>query len=118
MDKKQLKALVLKSYANNNLNFEKVKRIADKLTRQNLKQFIRMLKVYEKKISVIVIMPFKNTEDDRKIFEKIYKDKKIIFKTDPSIIAGVRVVENDMLYDFNLKNTLDNLRDHIKNSYE
>ena len=118
MDKKQLKALVLDSFADNQLNFEKVKKTAYKLSRQNLKQFIRFLKEYEKKISVIVVMPFVNTKIEKKMFEDLYPRKKIIFKKDSSLIAGVRIIEDDMVYDFNLKHTLDNVATHIKNNYE
>lgn len=116
MNIKKIKTLVLASYTDKRLNVDKVNKIAGLLTRKDLKTYIKVLKSYEKKNTVIVNLPF--LYNDKKIFDKMFKGKKIIYKEDPSLIAGVRIINNDIVYEHNLKNTLEDISAHIGLAYD
>lgn len=116
MNKKILKTIVAKSYKNDILDSNKVYAIADSLSRYELKQYIRSLKNYENKKNVIVTTSF--SIDNHKVFEKLFLNKKIVYKVDPFLILGIKILNNDNVYEFNLKNTLDHIVSHITKSYD
>lgn len=121
MTKKYIKKIALASYTKNELDSKKVNKIAGFLTRNNLKQYIKELKLLENKKTITILTPSysKKTQDDvKKEFAKVFVDKKIIIDTDPSLILGVKVIDNDLIYDLSLKNTLDNLNIHINEQYD
>lgn len=121
MTRKYIKKLSLASYTKNELDSKKVKRIAGFLTRNNLKQYIKELKLLENQKTITILTPSvgKTAQNNiKKKFAKIYADKKIIIEDDPSLLLGVKVVDNDLIYDLSLKNTLDNLTMHINEQYD
>lgn len=111
MNRKKLKTLVLESYKNDILDSNIVYSIANFLTRSELKEYINQLKNHENKKNVIVLTSF--AANSNKGFEKLFPNKKIVYKKDPSLMLGVKVVDNDNVYEFNLKNTLDNIFSYI-----
>jgi len=115
MNIKKLKILVAESYKNDVLDSNKIYGIADLLTRSELKQYIGALKDHENKKNVIVLTSF-CLKDKR--FEKLFPNKKIVYKKDPSLMLGVKVVDNDNVYQFNLKNALDNIISYITKAYD
>ncbi|MEK7451093.1 MAG: hypothetical protein AAB662_04110 [Patescibacteria group bacterium] len=116
MNVKNIKKLVLASYIDKKLNPIRVNKIAGLLARKDLKTYIKTLKSYEKKNTVIINLPF--LYNDKKIFAKMFKGKKIIYKEDPSLIAGVRIINNDIVYEHDLKNTLEDIATHIGLAYD
>lgn len=116
MTTKKIKDLVKISYNNSILDYDKAHDIAVSLTRFDLKQYIRELKNYENKTNVTIITPF-NLKND-KVFEELFPDKKIVYKNDPSLMLGIKIKNNDALYEFNLKNTVQNLISYILESYD
>jgi F0F1-type ATP synthase delta subunit len=48
-----------------------------------------------------------------KEFKRIFPDKRLEFSEDKSLIAGLKLIDNDIIYDFNLKNTFENLVSYI-----
>jgi F0F1-type ATP synthase delta subunit len=121
MTKKYIKQIALASYTKNKLDSIKVKRIVHFLTRHDLKQYIRELKLLENEKSITVVTPFINaaTQNDvKKQFAKVFAGKKVIISTDPSLILGVKVINNDLIYDLSLQSTLNNLNVHIKEQYD
>ncbi|MDO8621292.1 MAG: hypothetical protein Q7R31_03350 [Candidatus Levybacteria bacterium] len=116
MDIKKIKKLVLLSYVHKKLNLIRVNKIARLLTRKDLKAYVKVLKSYEKENTVIINLPFMYT--DKKIFDKMFRGKKIIYKEDPSLIAGVRIINNDIVYEHDLKNTLEDIATHIGLAYD
>ena len=106
MDKKQLENIVNASYKDGELNEEFVLSIIDKLNRQELKAYIKVLRKREDKNRVVVTLPFAPEEKEKKMFEKIFAGKKVVFETKPQILIGTRVVNNDIVYDFNLQDSL------------
>ena len=113
MIKKQLNKLIVESYSGNNLDIKKVEKIAKDLKRKNLKLYIRAIKNLENQRSVIVSLPKPLKKTEMKIMEKIYKNKKIVYDIDPNLMLGMKIKDNDMLYEMDLKNTLDDLVEYI-----
>lgn len=116
MNSKKIDKLVLASYKNNNLDQKKVNKIASLISRSDLKKYINGLKSAEKKKSLIISSPINN--QDLKKFEKLFPHKKIIFKKDPSLMLGIRIVDNDIVYEFTLKNSLDKIVSYIEQNYD
>jgi hypothetical protein len=116
MNKRSLDKLILKSYKNNYLDERNVKKIAALLSKQDLKKYINGLKLEEMKKSVIISSP--NDIQDRKKFEKLFPHKKIVFSTDKSLMLGIRIVDNDIVHEFSLRNSLDKILNYVGHSYD
>lgn len=117
MDKKKILTYVSKSYVKNHLDYSRVKAIASILRRSDLKKYIQGLKNAESKKNVIIVLPFKNNSQIS-IFQKIFPNRNIVYRTDPSLIAGVRIIDNDQIFEFDLKDTLGNIIANIKENYD
>ena len=116
MNSKKIEKLVLASYSDSFLNQKKVNKISTLLSKSDFKKYINGLRLTEKKKSLIVSSPIKNS--DLKKFEKLFPNKKIIFKKDPKLMLGVRIVDNDIVYEFTLKNSLDKILNYIEQNYD
>lgn len=111
MTKKYIKKLAKASYKEEFLDKKIVNRIVPLLSRQDLKTYINMLKLIEKKKAIVVTLPKKNIKI--KDLQKLYPGKKIIYEHDPSLIAGIKITQNDVLYELNLKNSLENIKQSL-----
>lgn len=109
MTKKQIKKLAEVSYTNNFLDAKKVERIAKNLTRGEIKEYISALKTKESKTSVIINIPAELSSKIKEKFQSFFPDKKIIYKVNPSLLVGVRIKNDDLIYNYNLKDTLEDL---------
>lgn len=116
MNKIRLKTLVKESYKDSVLDPTIVYSIADSLKRRELKEYIDKLTDYENRKNVIITTPFDISK--RKIFEKLFPNKKIVFKKDPNLILGLKIVDYDNVYEFNLKNTLDDIISLFTKNYD
>lgn len=116
MNSKKIDKLVKVSYKNYSLDRKKVNRISTLLSKSDLKKYINGLKLTEQKKSLIVSSPV-NNQDLRK-FEKLFPNKKILFKKDPSLMLGVRIIDNDIVYEFTLRNSLDKILNYIEQNYD
>ncbi|MEK7534367.1 MAG: hypothetical protein AAB600_03440 [Patescibacteria group bacterium] len=114
MTRNKLKNLVAESYKNDILDSNKVYAIVNCFTRFELKQYIDALKNYEDKKNIIVTTPFKAYSNIG--FEKLFPNKKIVYKIDPSLMLGVKIVDNDNVYEFNLKSRLDDIISYVTGS--
>ncbi len=112
MTKKQIKLLVFASYKGDTLDSKKVFKIARLLNRKNLKKYINELKSVESKKTVIVTTSFPPQKDIMPL--NLFPDKKIVYKSDPSLGIGVRIQCSDMLYELNLKDTLGRILSHLE----
>jgi F0F1-type ATP synthase delta subunit len=114
MTKKQIKQLAQASYTRNTLDSKKVARITKLFSRAELKEYIKNIKALEKSKTLVVLAP-KNSigQSFNAALKKQFPDKQIEFKEDPTLIAGIKVVDNDNVYDFNIKNILENLVSYI-----
>lgn len=116
MNLKKIDKLVLASYSNNILNEGPVNKISTLLSKVDLKKYINRLKLTENKRSLIVASPVDNP--DLKKFEKLFPNKKIIFKKDPSLLLGVQITDNDIVYEFTLRSSFDKIQDYIEQTYD
>ena len=117
MTKKLLSQLIAFSYEKNTLNSKNVNKIVSYLNRSDLKQYIKGLKMHEKQISVFIDLSANNDEIKDK-FAKIFPNKKIVLGVDPSLMLGVRILDNDKLYEMNLKSNLNRILSYIEEDYD
>lgn len=118
MTKKLLQQLVLASYSGKKLDAKKVDAISARLDRQALKAYIRALKLMEQQRKVYIAMPKANVYNtSKKTLEHIFPEKELIFQEDPSLLLGMQLVDNDMVYDMSLKKRLENILDEVDNQY-
>jgi len=118
MNSKQLKKLVLESYDKGLLDSEKVEKIAQFLKRNELKEYIKHIKRVENENTVVISLPFLPSEDERQKHSEIFQQKKIIYDIDPNLIVGTKIQENDLITEYNLKSTLENLYNHLEENYD
>lgn len=116
MNKKIIDKLVLGSYSNDTLDKKKVNQIASIISRSDLKKYINRLKMTEKKKNVFVSTPLNN--QDLKKIAKLFPNKKIILVQDPSLMLGIKIVDNDIIYEFTLKSALDKIASYIEQNYD
>lgn len=114
MTTKQIKKLAVASYTNELLDLKKINRILKILNRAQLKKYIKFLKSLEKSKTIKVIVSKTDTKSGlSKELKSIFPNKRLEFSEDNSLIAGLKIVDNDNIYDFNLKNTFENLVSYI-----
>lgn len=114
MTKKIIKKLAVESYTKESLDSKKVDRIVKQLGKSDLKLYIKAIKNYESNKTVILLLPSISDKTSLiKEVKKLFPQKRIVIKIDESIIAGIRIIDGDNIYDFNLQNTLENLVSHI-----
>ena len=114
MTTKQIKNLAIASYAGELLDIKRVTRITKLLNRSELKRYIKFLKNLEQTKTVKVVMAKLNGEKELETELKAkFPNKRIEFLEDISLIAGMKIIDNDNIYDFNLANTFENLVSYI-----
>ncbi|MDE2026122.1 MAG: hypothetical protein KGJ07_06515 [Patescibacteria group bacterium] len=119
MTKKQIKTLVVESYTRDQLDENKVNRIAKVLSRKDLKTYIRGLKLEEKKRVVTVALPSASVYNNtKKIFLDLFPGKTVSFQEDKLLMLGGKVQANDMVYDFSLRNKLENFISDLEQNYD
>lgn len=116
MNSKKIDKLVLASYSDSFLNQKNVTKISALLSSADFKKYINGLKFAEMKKSLKVFVPDNNQDLEK--FEKLFPNKKIIFKKDPKLMLGVKIVDNDIVYEFTLKNSLDKILSFIEQNYD
>lgn len=117
MTKKQITQLVQASYTKNSLDKKTIERIATLLSRADLKQYIRALKLSEKAKTISLVLPDATLYNSaKKSFESLFTDKRIVVEEDPSLLLGIKVIDNDIVYDLSLKNSLDSFAKEVAES--
>lgn len=116
---RNIKKLAEQSFTKGNLDTKKIKRITSLLSKKKLKAYINFLKKLEDERLIRVFTPMDKVEDKitRRI-RNIFPNKKIEYLKDPDLIAGLRIIDNDVVYEFNLKDSLDNIITYLKRSYD
>lgn len=108
-----IQGLVVKSYKEDQLDPSTVDLIANKLSRRQLKEYIKLLKQQESKKQVIVTVPKSLTSEEREMIQKLFNNKKILYTVDPSMISGIRIVDNDVEYEISLDQIFQSLIAHV-----
>ena len=111
--KKKINGLVLQSYNGDQLDPEIVDLIANRLSREELKQYIKLLKHYEYKKHVIVTVPQYLSKEQQTIIQKLFINKEILYTIDPTIVSGIKIVDNDMEYELSINQLFQDLVRHL-----
>ena len=116
MKKNIIKKVAKMSYSGDLLDKDKVIKISKSLKRENLKAYIKTLKNMEAKKTVVVTLSSEERIKGLKdYFSKLYPDKRIIIQIDESLLAGIRVVDFDNVYELSLKDLLENSIKGVRN---
>lgn len=115
MKSKKIDELVGASYKH--LDKQKVNAIASLITTSDLKKYIKKLKSAEKENTLTISSPNSIVKQDLKKIIKLFPHKKIILERDPSLMLGMRITDNDIVYDFTLKNSLDKILSYLEQNY-
>ncbi|MBI2028562.1 MAG: hypothetical protein HYT07_03030 [Candidatus Levybacteria bacterium] len=115
MNKKKITHLALESYNGVYLNERKVNLISSLFNRSDLKKYITALKSLDNTKKIIVSSP---GYIDQRSFSKIFPNKRIIVKKDSSLLLGVQIVDNDTVYRYSLKDTLNKIIENIEKDYD
>ena len=118
MTKRLLQQLVLGSYRNGSLNAKTVSEISARLERNNLKAYIRALKLMEQKKKIYIAMPKASVYNiSKKKLQEIFPEKEFLFEEDPSLLLGMKVVDDDMIYEMSLKDRLKSVLEEVGQQY-
>ena len=120
MTHKQIDKLVLESYTGEDISAKRVEKITCGISRKDLKMYIRALKNWERKTSVEILIPDEKYKKNINLsmIKSLFPKKKIKYTIDSSLITGIKIINQDMVYDFNLKNTLENIVENIRKQYD
>jgi F0F1-type ATP synthase delta subunit len=119
MNKQIIKQLVSDSYTDGELDAGKVMKIADILRQSELKEYIHAVKEFEKKTTVLVTVPSQTMSNDiQESMQELFPKKKILLDYDPNLILGVKVTDNDKVYEFTLRNTLEKMVQYLEQNYD
>lgn len=116
MNKKKIDKLIAVSYKGSDLDQKKVNKIASLISRSDLKKYISGLNLKELEKSLIISSPMNNQYSKK--FEILFPNKKIIFKKDPTLMLGMKIIDNDTVYEFTMKNSLDKILNYIEQNYD
>lgn len=107
-----MQTLVSASYKNGNLDGQTVKKIAAQLNRKELKAYIRGLRNNEKKTTVSVEIADPKIKVDEKALQNVFGKKKIRKQVNSDLLLGLRITDNDDVYNMNLQDTLERIEDY------
>lgn len=87
------------------------------LKKGELREYIKYLKSQISASKVRVLVPDLGKIDETRIkknFERIFPDKKIFIEENPELLLGIKVIDNDLIYDFNLKDSFENMTGYLE----
>lgn len=114
MQRKLLSFLIEYSYVKGQLREDRAMKITQTLSKRDVKVYIRGLKLSEQKRKVYIAIAKRSVyTDERKLFKGIFEGKELILQEDPSLLLGAKIRDNDIVYDFSLKERIENIADKI-----
>jgi len=118
MTNKLLRQLVQISYKGHELDPVKVENIVHLLSRKELKQYIAALKAREKELTVEIALPdMSHKTEYARMFQNIFPDKKIRMIEDNDLLLGVRVTNNDLVYDMSFADAMQQVQGYIEKNF-
>lgn len=114
MVKKDIKKLAEMSYNNNELNIDRVDEIVKHLNRKELRLYINSLKKVEKRKTVYIESASELNEKYKDELINLYGSKKVQFIENKDLLLGLRITENDMVYNLNLENSLQQFTKYLE----
>ena len=113
MKQKLIKTLARESFENNELDASRVQLIVARLKRKDTRTYIRALKSIEQEQTVSVEVATHIDEMAKKQLQLRFPDKKIVYTINKDILAGMRIIDNDILYDFSVQGKIDRVMKHL-----
>lgn len=120
MSRKSIKKLAQESFTHGELDENKVGLISPKLKRRDLKIYIRFIKEFEKQHTVYVFIPANALDTSKEtlmILKKYFDGEKIIISVDEQLLTGIRVINNDNVFELSLNKTFDDIATFVENQY-
>lgn len=114
MDNKLIKKLAKASYIDSRVDEKKVERIAPNLNRKQLKEYIKALKNLESKFTVYIDHSSELRGNIKKEIEELFPNKRAIFRKNEDLIMGIKITENDIVGNINLRNSLDQITKYFE----
>lgn len=122
INKSKIKKIAILSFdKNQNLNPERIKTIKKTLKQNELREYVKAIKKIENQKTIELVIPNENTTELKEILksiEKAYPDKKIVVKYDPSLIAGIRIINDDNVYELSIQGMLEDALSTIAKNYD
>ena len=115
MAKNDTNELIKNSITNGKIDDEKTNKIANNLNRKSLKQYVRILKKFEKSKKVIVEIPLASKDEFIKDIAELFPNKTVIIREDPTLLLGLRITSEDDVLELNLKHEFEKLIQYISN---
>ncbi|MEK7092114.1 MAG: F0F1 ATP synthase subunit delta [Patescibacteria group bacterium] len=114
MTKAYLKKLVELTYdKKQQINQAHAETIASLLKRADLKKYLNTLKRVETKRTVTISSAVPLSSQQEQDFAKEFLDKTIQYRVDPTLMVGIEVTDNDIVYNNNLKQRFTSLAQHL-----
>lgn len=108
MKKNTIKILAKNTYVKGKIDNKKAVKFASSMKRDDLKIYIKSLKDLESRNTVfITVASNENMPNLLKEFEKLFPNKKISIELDPTLMAGIRIVDYDNVYELSIKDILE-----------
>jgi hypothetical protein len=114
MDKKQIAKLVEMSFVDGVLDEHSVNKAIGQLDGRELREFLKILTEQEKRQQVYIDLTFAIKEGDKKIFRELFPGKRVVFRNDTDLVFGIRITDNDMVYNLNMKDALDQIKSNLR----
>lgn len=112
MIKKLIKQLAQESFDNNNLSDKKITLITARLKRTDTRAYLQALKLLTQQKTVFVQTPIAIDESAQKQLQIMFPNKKIVYTIHKDLLAGMRIIDNDLLYDYSLGAKIDKVLAH------
>lgn len=113
INKKVVAKLVEVSYNKGRLDEHKINKIIKILNRKDLREYLKALKRQESKNNVFIDHSFDLSDQDKQKLGNLFPDKTVIFRKDPGLVWGIRILEDDKVYNLNMKNVLEQMRIYL-----
>lgn len=110
----KIKKLAKASYTKGSLDSKKVVEITNNLSKRELHEFIKALKLIEDKNTVTITVSDKRMSN--KMIDKVknrFKGKRVEVKEDKSLIAGARILDFDTIYEYDLKSRIEDIANSL-----
>jgi F0F1-type ATP synthase delta subunit len=80
----------------------------NKLTKKELKVFLRKLRKFNNESTVTVRYEGKMNTDIKNNIKKMFENKKINYERDKTLGGGIMIIDNDMIVNYTIGGILDN----------
>ena len=112
--KNKVTKFALASYTHDHLDAEIVDTIATKLTRRELKHYIRLLKHMESKKEIMVTIPKELNKQEQDMIKQLFPEKRVNYMIDAEMVSGIKIIDSDMEYELSLNKTFHDIITYLQ----